>query len=219
LAGDSLTDLTAPESGWPAWAEAEPEFQIAPRAESQALPGEQIFVLVSASVHRMDVQHAAGNAQGSAVAVSPHALLTNCHGLAGARRISIRSDGIDHPAVLAKANPASDRCVLEVPDLELKPVLGSRSFADLKIGEVAYSVGAAQGFEQTFGAGVISGLREIDGQPFIQTSAPISSGSSGGGLFDARGNLIGVTTFVRIAIKGVAQSLNFAIPAEQFLKP
>jgi S1-C subfamily serine protease len=190
---------------------------MAPTPDPGELSGEQVLMRVSASVHRMDVRRATGVAQGSAVAVSSHALLTNCHGLAGAQRISIRSDDIDHPAVLVKADPASDRCVLEVSDLALKPVPGFRAFADLKIGEVAYSLGTAQGFEQTFGAGIISGLRQIDEQPFIQTSAPMSSGSSGGALFDARGNLIGITTFVRVAIKGVAQALNFAIPVERFL--
>ena len=46
----------------------------------------------------------------------------------------------------------------------------------------------------------------------IQTSAPISQGSSGGGLFDARGHLLGITTFY---FKG-GQNLNFALAAEEF---
>jgi S1-C subfamily serine protease len=49
---------------------------------------------------------------------------------------------------------------------------------------------------------------------FLQTTAPISPGSSGGGLFDGRGNLVGVTSFT---LKG-AQNINFAIPAEDFWK-
>jgi len=44
----------------------------------------------------------------------------------------------------------------------------------------------------------------------IQTSAPISPGSSGGGLFDTQGNLVGITTFY---LKE-GQSLNFAMPGE-----
>jgi S1-C subfamily serine protease len=47
---------------------------------------------------------------------------------------------------------------------------------------------------------------------YIQVTTPVSEGSSGGGLFDDRGNLIGVTTFtVRDS-----QNLNFAIAASEF---
>jgi S1-C subfamily serine protease len=54
----------------------------------------------------------------------------------------------------------------------------------------------------------------IDGERLLQTSAPISRGSSGGGLFDAQGQLMGVTTWMRKD----AQNLNFAISAEEFAK-
>jgi tetratricopeptide (TPR) repeat protein len=64
--------------------------------------------------------------------------------------------------------------------------------------------------ELTFSEGVISALRETEGVHMIQTSAPISPGSSGGGLFDAKGNLVGITTFY---LKE-GQSLNFALPGE-----
>jgi S1-C subfamily serine protease len=47
---------------------------------------------------------------------------------------------------------------------------------------------------------------------YVQITAPRSRGSSGGGLFDDRGNLIGVTMFT---IQD-SQNLNFAIAASQF---
>ena len=74
------------------------------------------------------------------------------------------------------------------------------------------AVGAPSGLERTLGEGIISGLRSFRESRFIQTTAPISPGSSGGGLFDGFGNLIGVTTLQ--AKKG--QALNFAIAAEDF---
>ena len=58
----------------------------------------------------------------------------------------------------------------------------------------------------------MSGLRKSEDTQFIQITAPVSKGSSGGGLFDDRGNLIGVTTFT---IQD-SQNLNFAIAASQF---
>jgi S1-C subfamily serine protease len=54
---------------------------------------------------------------------------------------------------------------------------------------------------------------------YIQTTAPISPGSSGGGLLDARGNLIGITTAVLVGKKQINQSLNFAIAADSFWQP
>jgi S1-C subfamily serine protease len=77
-----------------------------------------------------------------------------------------------------------------------------------------YTVGAPRNLDNTLGHGLISGLRTAQGHHFVQTTAQISPGSSGGGLFDNAGNLIGITTFQ------VRQSdgLNFAIAAEDFTK-
>jgi hypothetical protein len=67
--------------------------------------------------------------------------------------------------------------------------------------------------DTTLGAGLMSGLRTGDDETeYIQITALLSAGSSGGGLFDDRGNLIGVTSFT---IRD-AQNLNFAIAASQF---
>jgi S1-C subfamily serine protease len=82
--------------------------------------------------------------------------------------------------------------------------------SDVATGERVYAIGAPEGLELTFSEGVVSSLRESEGVHIIQTSAPTSPGSSGGGLFDARGNLIGITTF---QLKE-GQSLNFALPGE-----
>ena len=56
--------------------------------------------------------------------------------------------------------------------------------------------------------------RVIDVRRYLQTTAAISPGSSGGGLFDASGNLVGITT---MTLRGT-QNINFAIPAEDFWK-
>jgi hypothetical protein len=63
----------------------------------------------------------------------------------------------------------------------------------------------------TLSDGLISALRGPDGvDPVIQTTAPISPGSSGGGLFDERGKLVGITTLQARS----GQNLNFAVPAD-----
>ena len=69
------------------------------------------------------------------------------------------------------------------------------------------------GLEQTVSDGVISGIRQVDDLRFIQISAPISPGSSGGPVVNLKGEVVGVATF---QFKS-GQNLNFAIPASKIL--
>jgi tetratricopeptide (TPR) repeat protein len=64
--------------------------------------------------------------------------------------------------------------------------------------------------ELAISEGLISGLRAFAQTRLVQTSAAISPGSSGGGLFDAEGRLVGITTFF---VKD-GQNLNFALPGD-----
>jgi S1-C subfamily serine protease len=84
----------------------------------------------------------------------------------------------------------------------------------LEVGETVYAIGNPLRLDRTLSDGLLSARRVIGELRYLQTTAAISPGSSGGGLFDGRGNLIGVTTFTA---KG-AQNINFAIPAEDFWK-
>jgi len=94
-----------------------------------------------------------------------------------------------------------------------EPVPGFRDYASLAVGEVVFTIGSPKGLLNTLGNGLLSGLRRSEGEAeYIQVTAPVSEGSYGGGLFDDRGNLIGVTNFtVRDS-----QNLNFAIAASEF---
>jgi tetratricopeptide (TPR) repeat protein len=80
----------------------------------------------------------------------------------------------------------------------------------LKVGARVYAIGAPKGLELTLSEGIISSLREVDGGQYLQISAPISPGSSGGVMFDEEGQLIGLPTFY----VAEGQQLNFAVPVE-----
>jgi serine protease Do len=108
----------------------------------------------------------------------------------------------------------SDRCILSVKKMTLDPVKGFKKYDDLIIGETVYSVGSPKGLENTLGQGIISGKRELQGLKLIQTTAQISRGSSGGGLFDSSGNLVGITTFKLADSEG----LNFALAIDNFIQ-
>jgi S1-C subfamily serine protease len=152
---------------------------------------------------------------GSAVAISEDLALTNCHVIGGPGDDAILGSGnsADQSAVeLVAANVEADRCVVRTRDLRLRPVPGIRPFDSLEIGETVYAIGNPQRLELTMSDGLLSGKRVAADRRLVQTTAPISPGSSGGGLFDTRGNLVGIT----VSSRRDAQNINFAIPAEDF---
>jgi V8-like Glu-specific endopeptidase len=80
----------------------------------------------------------------------------------------------------------------------------------LQVGEEVVAIGNPLSLESTVSNGIVSALRTVedDGGKFVQITAPISPGSSGGPLFNMAGEVVGITTS---HIKG-GENLNFAIP-------
>lgn len=182
-----------------------------------ALTPAELFALVAPSVWRVQTLDADGLllGQGSAVVVAPGQLVTNCHVLARARKVQVRRDGQSEAlaARLALWDVQRDLCQLDVPDLDA-PAVALGPTAAAAVGQPAYAIGHPQGLDLTMSAGLVSSFRRnAAGQlVLLQTSAAISGGSSGGGLFNEAGELIGLTTIASAA--GNAQNLNFAIPAD-----
>ena len=189
------------------------------RRGRQALDPAEIFRKVERSVFVVGAARSVGDArardvmQGSAIAVAPHLLLTNCHVVLHRPVIVLLQDHLTYRAHLVAADEAADRCVLASDGAALEPVAAVRPFDDLAVGERVFAIGAPMSLERTMSDGLASGLRPSATRNMIQTSAAISRGSSGGGLFDERGNLLGITTLG--SLPGW-QNLNFAIAASDF---
>jgi S1-C subfamily serine protease len=183
---------------------------------ARALGPADVFAKVSPSIWKVIALDADGLplGQGSAVVVAEHTLVTNCHVLAKARRVLLKREAADSiEARLSAWDVQRDLCQLSAASLNAPPVvLGETS--KLAVGQPAYAIGHPRGLDLTMSEGLVSSLRRnAAGQLLlVQTSAAISGGSSGGGLFDEQGELVGLTTLA--SITGVAQNLNFAIPAE-----
>jgi hypothetical protein len=177
--------------------------------DGTTLTPEQVFDKVSPAVYVVT----AGEHMGSAVAISERELLTNCHVVKEVARVTLMRDKAKQPADVISVNEKADRCILRT-EKKLEKWVAIRAYDDIKVGELALTVGTPQGLELTVADGLVSSKRSHEGRRLIQTTAPISQGSSGGGLFDAQGHLLGITTFY---LK-VGQSLNFAIAAEDFAK-
>jgi S1-C subfamily serine protease len=148
---------------------------------------------------------------GSAVAISDNELLTNCHVTGDLAEVKIARAKDEMPAKVVSRNADADRCVLRTAT-KLAKWVTVRPYDDIKVGERAITIGTPQGLELTAAEGIVSSKRVYNQTRVVQTSAPISQGSSGGGLFDARGHLLGITTFY---FRG-GQNLNFAVAAEEY---
>ena len=153
-------------------------------------------------------RNGATTGQGSGVVVGRTEVVTNCHVVEEAASLAVRQAS-DHTgettwrmkaSVLAR-NDERDLCLLHVEELSHPPApttarLGSAK--TLSVGEEVYAIGAPRGLELSLSRGIVSQLRGVLGKrrgPLIQTDAAISPGSSGGGLFNANGELVGITTF------------------------
>ncbi len=177
-----------------------------------AKPPQQLFESISPSIVVVVAANAEGKptGQGSGVVIERGAVATNCHVVERAARIVVRHKKREYPATVRWSDWDRDLCQIAVPGLKAPPV-AMGSVKALKVGSRVYAIGAPEGLELTLSEGLVSGLREAgDGYQIIQTTAPISPGSSGGGLFDEEGRLVGLTTFYLLR----GQNLNFALPVE-----
>lgn len=176
---------------------------------AQVKSPEQIYQETSRSIVTVQVLDREGGVAnfGSGVVTAAQSVMTNCHVLEGGTDYSVISARTTHRATLRAADHDRDLCELQVPTLQAPRV--SLFTGRLRVGQRVYAVGAPEGLELTISEGLVSSIRELDDAHYIQTSAPISSGSSGGGLFDAEGRLVGLTAF----IIPEGQNLNFALPA------
>jgi S1-C subfamily serine protease len=171
------------------------------------LRADEVFEKAAGAVYKVKTERGLG----SAVAISDSELLTNCHVVGEFDEVKIVRAKDEQAAKIVSKNADADRCVLRTT-AKLPTWVTVRPYEDIKVGERAVTIGTPQGLELTVAEGIVSSKRVFNHGRVIQTSAPISQGSSGGGLFDARGHLLGITTFYFKA----GQNLNFAVAAEEF---
>lgn len=190
--------------------------QEAATAAAATVPGrvlsaEELFALASPGIVRVNALGPAGEslAFGSGVVVDAATVVTNCHVARRGAGLSVKHGSAQFDASVSTADEAHDLCRLSVPGLAAPPVrIGSVS--GLRVGQKVFAIGSPQGLDLTLSDGMVSSLREGPEGTLVQTTAPISPGSSGGGLFDETGALVGIVTFQVRA----GQNLNFALPAD-----
>jgi len=188
-------------------------------AEEQLLGN--LYERVSPSVVNIAVSNAFGGGTGSGFVLDTNGhIVTNNHVVEGAEQILVRfADETIVEAELVGADVDSDLAVIRVDvptDLLREVRLGDSS--TLRVGQRAIAVGNPFGLEQTMTTGIISApgrvLRQENGfslPKLIQTDAAINPGNSGGPLLNARGEVIGVNTFI-FSRSGSSSGVGFAVP-------
>jgi len=137
---------------------------------------------------------------------------TNLHVVEGAASATAR--------VLGETTAHAVSGVLNVDtlrDLALLVLTGARgptlplgNSGGVAVGDEVFAVGNPEGLEGTLSQGIISGIRKIEDSRLLQMTAPISPGSSGGPVLNARGLVVGIS----VGTFREGQNLNFAIPVE-----
>ncbi len=171
----------------------------------------EVFEKASQSVVVVKIQDEKGKdiALGSGVVLPGGDVATNCHVIDKAVGIMVYQSERGYHAVPRYIDYDRDVCSLSVPDMKA-PAISIGSTKTLKVGSRVYAIGTPKGLTLTLSEGIISSLRSVEGGHYLQITAPISPGSSGGGLFDEEGRLVGLTTFYMAD----GQQLNFAVPVE-----
>jgi S1-C subfamily serine protease len=150
---------------------------------------------------------------GSGFFIDPAGLVvTNYHVIKGSSSLSVQlHNGSSFiPEMIVFASPEKDFAILKVAGRSL-PALRLGDSDKIRAGQQVVALGSPLGLENSVSSGVVSGFRELKEGAFIQTTAPVSEGSSGGPLLNMHGEVVGITA--RSAPQG--QNVNFAIPINE----
>jgi S1-C subfamily serine protease len=177
------------------------------------LPPSQIAKRVLPSIVVIFATDSKGNnSLGSGFFVEPNVIATNYHVVENAAVISAR-------LVMQKRNlkitgivgfdADKDLALLSVEGIKVRPLrLGK--IGKLSIGDEIYVASNPEGWQGTFSEGIVAGFRR---NGYIQITAPVSHGSSGGPVVNKWGEVIGIV----VSSISEGQNLNFAIRASDLL--
>ncbi|GKT14947.1 DegQ family serine endoprotease [Acidovorax sp. SUPP2522] len=144
-------------------------------------------------------------------------ILTNAHVVKGANMVTVKlTDRREFRAKVLGSDPKTDIAVLKIDAKDL-PVVQLGSTRNLAVGEWVLAIGSPFGFENSVTAGVVSAkgrsLPDDSYVPFIQTDVAVNPGNSGGPLFNARGEVVGINSQI-YSRSGGYQGVSFSIPIE-----
>lgn len=183
--------------------------------EGKDLTTAEISQLNDSKVVLIQTQLNNGTSLGSGVIIGDGLILTNQHVIEGMKSGTIYlHDGTPYKIEGIIASDAKKDLALLKTKEKVKnsqsAIIGT--YQSLEKGDKVVAIGSPKGLQNTVSEGIVSSIRVLDGVRYIQTSAPIDHGSSGGGLFNARGELVGITTW---KVRDNTANLNFAVAIDE----
>jgi serine protease Do len=144
-------------------------------------------------------------------------IMTNAHVVKDATEVTVKlTDRREYRAKVLGSDPKTDIAILKI-DARNLPVVTLGSTKNLEVGEWVLAIGSPFGFDNTVTAGVVSAkgrsLPDDSAVPFIQTDVAVNPGNSGGPLFNARGEVVGINSQI-YSRSGGYQGVSFAIPVD-----
>lgn len=134
---------------------------------------------------------------GSGVVIGDRYILTNYHVIqdaSSATAITVNNKEIKVSGVVTYSKD-NDLAIIQTDrSIGATPVEVGYSSLNVKKGDKVVAIGSPLGIQNTVSDGLISNITYIGSTRYIQTSAPIDHGSSGGALFDEYGELVGITS-------------------------
>lgn len=141
--------------------------------------------------------------------VAPNLIVTCYHVVKDADGIvvtPINKSENKHLARLVRYDAVTDVALLSTSTLTAPP-LKLLLNGDMYVGEAVYTLGNPKGLEGTFSNGIASNFHQEDELFYMQFTAPVSPGSSGGPVFNSKGLVVGM---VNMQLRE-GQNLNFAV--------
>ncbi len=183
----------------------------AAHGEPSADDAQMVFARVSPSVVTIKTldHKGADDGMGSGVVIGNALVVTNCHVVQAAASLRVASASGELSGKWVRQDPDRDICLLRVDGLSA-PAVALRPSTSLSAGEPVFAVGNPLGLGLAVSRGLLTTRDVRNGHPLIVASAAVSPGSSGGGLFDREGKLVGITT----AILGTGQNLNLVLSSD-----
>ena len=174
----------------------------------QAIPTLEKLLELNNSIVAVNVDLPDGSSgSGTGVVVSKEYVATDCHVIANTLGANISKFDDAYKPIAFKADWKHDLCLLKFEELPFKPV-PIRDSKTLQYEEDVFSISYPSGNnvpQPSYGS--VKAIHNYDNSVIIRSDAAFALGSSGGGLFDEKYNLIGITTFKSPGPQGYFYSL------------
>jgi hypothetical protein len=182
--------------------------------KAKELTAKEIYEKCAPSTVELQVTTTSGDYIGSGFFIQSGIVITNYHVIEGATNIVVvtnKNKTYEVQSILG-FDETYDIAVLNINAVTEHLVLNK---GDVTVGETVYALGSPRGLTGSLSDGIVSSSsRIIDGVDYVQVTAPISNGNSGGPLLNAYGEVIGINTFIVVD----SQNLNFAVNGYQYAK-